>query len=106
LFSILPAEGIPNIVVIGVPDLKALERVLAKLKLNQIQHFAWTEPDYDLGMTAIATVPLDEKRKQCLMNYRLLKFAGGAEKSACDRTVDSGSNSPGLNSATNGVCLQ
>jgi hypothetical protein len=83
-----------------------MERVLAKLKANQIQHFAWTEPDYDMGMTAIVTIPLDEKRKQCLANYRLLKFAGVSGKPFSGDNQDSRTSSPEADSAMNGPCLQ
>jgi hypothetical protein len=66
-----PACDIPNIVTIGVPDLAALKRVQYKLVQNQIPHYAWTEPDFDLGFTSITTVPLDFNQKQILKNYRV-----------------------------------
>jgi hypothetical protein len=68
-----------------VPDERALNRVLEKLKQNQIQHFPWTEPDFDLGMTAIATCPLDEERKQVLSNYRLYHAGVDGRPSSGDK---------------------
>lgn len=75
LATLTRQESVPNIIAIGVPDKPALERVLAKLKANQIPHYAWHEPDYDYGFTSIATVPLTVEQKQVLENYRLWKHS-------------------------------
>lgn len=48
-----------------------MKRVQTKLVQNQIPHFAWEEPDFDLGFTSITTVPLDFEQKQVLKNYRV-----------------------------------
>lgn len=61
---------------VGVPHAAALGRVLAKLKQNQIPHFAWREPDHDFGFTAIATAPLTVSEKKVLSNYRLYNGEG------------------------------
>jgi len=74
--------SVPNIIVIGVPDVKALERVQLKLKSNSIKHYAWTEPDFDFGFTSIATVPLSVEEKSVLSGYRLLKFADTQDERA------------------------
>src|SRR5262249_50776154 len=71
-----PDVGIPNVVYIGVPNKQSLEKALKKLKDNQIPHYSWHEPDYDLGFTAIATTPLRGEKREVLSNYRLLKFTG------------------------------
>lgn len=57
--------------VVGVPDIKALERVKSKLVRHQIPHFNWVEPDYDLGFTSIATTPIRDDKRQFLRNYRV-----------------------------------
>ena len=44
-----------------------------KLADNAIDHVSWEEPDYDMGFTAIATVPLTGEQKLPLANYRLWK---------------------------------
>jgi hypothetical protein len=103
VFSIATLTGlefaIPNIITIGVPDKAALHRVVAKLQANQIPHYAWMEPDFDFGFTAIATTPLDAEQKQILMNYRLLKFkpenfnALGVPQGACSLSGDEGASS-------------
>lgn len=64
-------DGIPNLVVIGVPNQKALARVKAKLEAAAIAHFAWEEPDMDLGFTALATEPLAGEKRTILAHYRL-----------------------------------
>lgn len=61
----------PSIVLIGVPDKDALDRVIQKLKNNRIDFSAFHEPDYDLGLTAVATVPVTEEQRAILHNYRL-----------------------------------
>jgi hypothetical protein len=68
-----PDTGIPNLVTIGMPNLASIERVLRKLKSNQIPHYAWYEPDNDWGLTAIATAPLeaDSEQRKVLANYRV-----------------------------------
>ena len=61
----------PSIVLIGVPNKKALLRVIEKLKLNHIEFSVFDEPDDDLGLTAVATVPLTEAQRALLQNYKL-----------------------------------
>ena len=87
-----PSCEVPNIVTIGVPDLAALKRVQTKLVQNQIPHYAWVEPDLELGFTSITTVPLDYNQKQVLKNYRV--YRGGAAKVACRVNPDAPTNSP------------
>ncbi len=87
----------PNIILIGVPDRRALDRVQKKLALNSIPHYCWTEPDNNLGFTAIATIPLRPDEKIPLANYRLwrpvyspvaqLQSAPAAHKAAGDMVV-------------------
>ena len=67
----IPPNFIPNIVLIGLPDVAALYRAQQKLKAAEIDHCAWVEPDGDLGFTAIATVALDGAAREVLKNYRL-----------------------------------
>lgn len=71
--SIRPEEGVPNIVLIGVPDIAALKRVQAKLQAHQIPHYSWTEPDFDLGFTAITTAALREDKRQHLRRYQVYR---------------------------------
>jgi hypothetical protein len=61
----------PSIVLVGVPSQKALQRVIDKLALNRIEFVVFNEPDNDLGLTAVATVPLNEEQRAALQNYKL-----------------------------------
>ena len=61
----------PSIVLVGVPNKKALLKVIEKLKLNRIEFSVFDEPDHDLGITAVATVPLDAGQKEVLRKYKL-----------------------------------
>jgi hypothetical protein len=61
----------PSLVLIGVPDKKALHRVMRKLRLHHIEFSAFYEPDNDLGLTAVATVPLDDEQRVVLQQYKL-----------------------------------
>lgn len=63
--------GIPNIVMIGIPDLECLCRAESKLAAHFIPHVSWHEPDGDLGFTSIATIPISSEQKKVLSNYRL-----------------------------------
>lgn len=72
LYSIYPPEEqVPNMVAIGVRNKASLERALAIVKGNQIPHYAWSEPDNDLGFTSFATVPIDSEQKKIFEKYRL-----------------------------------
>ena len=61
----------PSLVLVGVPNTKALLKVIEKLKLNQIEFSVFDEPDDDLGLTAVATVPLNEEQRAILQKYKL-----------------------------------
>lgn len=72
LYSIYqPEEEVPNIIAIGVRNTASLNRVLGIIKDNQVPHYAWSEPDNDLGFTSIATIPIDSEQKKVFEKYRL-----------------------------------
>lgn len=73
MFSIyhLDSLNIPNIVLVGVPDVKALERVTKKLEQGQIPHYRYIEPDGNMGFTAITTAPISGEQREVLRNYRV-----------------------------------
>lgn len=60
---------IPNIVLIGVPDVDALEVARMELLKAEIKHWAWTEPDFGLGFTSITTVPISGEKRLALAHY-------------------------------------
>lgn len=64
---------IPYLVLIGVPDKNALFRVVQKLQTNDIGHQVFYEPDDNMGLSAVATVPLSQEQRKVLSNYRLWK---------------------------------
>jgi hypothetical protein len=69
----------PNIVVIGLPNVAALNRAVTKLKAANILHYAWHEPDFNFGFTAIATAPIEGKQREALANYRVYNFTAVAQ---------------------------
>lgn len=70
--SALPQSGeTPSIVLIGVPNQKALERVIKKLIDKNINFSDFHEPDHGIGLSAVATVPLTEEQRMVLHGYRL-----------------------------------
>lgn len=81
-------SGVPNIIVLGVPDVRSLERAAAKLREHAIPHYEWREPDFDFGFTSMATAPLDYKQRQVLSNYRVWNHARGPGQPACGLTAD------------------
>ena len=64
--------AIPSIVLIGVPNKKALERIIVKLRQNNIEHTPFFEPDWEMGLSAIATSPnLSYEQRAALRNYSI-----------------------------------
>jgi hypothetical protein len=64
--------AIPSIVLIGVPNKKALERVIYKLRTNNIEHTPFFEPDWEMGLSAVATTPnLSNEQRNALRNYAI-----------------------------------
>src|SRR5271168_3802485 len=61
----------PSCITIGVPDKTALFRVIEKLRANGIVHHVFYEPDFDMGLSAVATAPLEQSQRRVLSNYRL-----------------------------------
>lgn len=82
-------SAIPSIVLIGVPNKKALERVIQKLKKFDIAHTPFFEPDWDMGLSAIATTPnLSDEQRAALRNYSIWREP--AYKSTHEKNVEGG----------------
>lgn len=79
-------NSFPSVVVIGVPDKNALLRVISKLTTNNLQFQTFEEPDFDMGLSAVATVPLDETQRRVLGNYRLWKLENTTVKETYERS--------------------
>lgn len=58
-------------ILIGVPDRAGLAEAIRKISQWGHGYYAWFEPDFDLGLTAVATVPLDREAKKLFSNYAL-----------------------------------
>lgn len=56
---------------IGVSNVNSLHKVKKLMAENHIIHYAWTEPDNDLGFTSLATVPLDDEQRKVFAKYKL-----------------------------------
>jgi hypothetical protein len=61
----------PSCITIGVPDKTALFRVIEKLRAKGIDHQVFYEPDFGMGLSAVATAPLVQEQRRALSNYRL-----------------------------------
>jgi hypothetical protein len=85
------AEGIPNVIVIGVPHVAALKRVLHKLEAAAIPAESFTDPDLPVGITAVCTYPLAADDKVPLANYRLWQHSPAACKGS-GFNADGGAN--------------
>lgn len=72
-----PVEGVPSLVVVGVPHVGALGKVLTKVRNSHIQHYIFADPDTNYGPSAIATEPLNKEQKAVMANYRLWKHHSG-----------------------------
>ena len=62
---------VPYCIVIGVPDKNSLFRVVERLRAHGIGHRVFYEPDDNMGLSAVATVPLEQDQRRVLSNYRL-----------------------------------
>lgn len=86
-------QGMPSLVVIGVPHPRSLGKVVRKMAEHQIWHYLWTDPDTDYGPTALATYPLTVEQKTAMVDYRLWKYTpAGPGKPACGTNADPGTN--------------
>ena len=92
LAGIRAEQGTPNIVLIGMPNVKALRRVERKLETAGVPHYSWTEPDNDWGLTAIATAPLRGEQRNIMSNYRV--YAPVAQCSASASKAEDVGSSP------------
>ena len=64
----------PSVVIIGMPDKAALEATIERLNRYKIDHTAYYEPDFDMGLSAIATVPLTTaKQRKAMFIYNTWK---------------------------------
>lgn len=64
-------DEIPSCVVIGVPDKAALFRAIEKLRKYEIGHQVFYEPDFNMGLSAVATVPIEGAQRRALSNYQI-----------------------------------
>ena len=54
----------PSLVLIGVPNKEALEAIISRLQRYGIDHEAFNEPDNDMGLSAVATYPIQNKKQR------------------------------------------
>lgn len=87
-----PLEGIPNLVVIGLPHVGSLAKAVRKLKEAGIEAYVWNDTDTNYGPTAIATQPLPRAAKDLLKQYRLYAPGGNT---AAQAVPTSGLNADG-----------
>lgn len=80
-------DGIPNLIVVGLPHAAAVLKCIKKLFFHNIQHQTWHDPDTSYGITAIATVPLTPEEKVVLANYRLWSLPRSPEKDLVSATM-------------------
>ncbi len=63
--------NIDSIIVLGVKNKAQLEKAIAKLQDQGIEHAQFFEPDWDYGLTSIGTRPLKEQERHIMKGYRL-----------------------------------
>lgn len=61
----------PSIVLIQIPDKSSLEQELEYLRCIGIECASFYEPYQDTGLTAFATVPVTEDKRQIFKKYQL-----------------------------------
>ena len=73
--------GIPNLVLVGVADLEALHKVQKKLQESRIPHYAYNEPDDEMGFTAICTAAISGEQRTTLRHFKL--YREGTSQEVC-----------------------
>jgi hypothetical protein len=66
-------------VLIGLPNVKSLEKAAYYLRANNVPHVEWHEPDFDLGFTSIATAPIRGNEREIFKKYRVYNNASVAQ---------------------------
>lgn len=61
-----------KIVVVAAKSQVKLKSIIEEAASYEIQTVAFTEPDMDYQMTAVATEPLDDEKKKVFARYKLL----------------------------------
>jgi hypothetical protein len=85
--------AIPSIVLIGVPNKKALERVITKLKTFDIPHTPFYEPDWEMGLSAVATSPnISDYQRSQLLNYSIWREPNSQKSSTVRPKHNGGTN--------------
>lgn len=96
----------PKIIALdGGASAKSLARIGRKLNEMGINHFCYTDPDFSLGLAAIATVPVSPYFQEHIRQYRTWKLGEGTsivEEDSADvaqcRAPDSNQGAAGFNS--------
>lgn len=60
-----------NLILFEIKDEKELVATSYYLEHNGIEHYMFDEPDYDLGFTAIACVPVTGQQREIFSEFRL-----------------------------------
>jgi hypothetical protein len=95
-----PGPGIPNVVLLKpVDDVDELRGVLAKVQAGQLPHYAYQEPDFGFGFTALIALARTPEQRAVFRGYPTWKLAGGAGMPAHHLDVDPGTNSPVVSNA-------
>ena len=64
---------IPFTVLIGIPNAEWMRSVIKHLKNLNIDHVAFLDTDFDFGIAATVTVPLEDEQRESLRHYPLYK---------------------------------
>jgi len=63
----------PNLVFCMVPDSESLSQLSKKLKIREVDHRIFVEPDLDDKPTAIATRTVSGKERKLFSNFPLVR---------------------------------
>jgi len=66
-------DFIPYTVLIGLPNAVWMDSVIRHLKNLNIDHVAFLDTDFDFGVAATVTVPLEDDQRQALRHYPLYR---------------------------------
>lgn len=67
------SDGIPNMVLIGLPHEKSMKRALRYIESLGLAHFDWKDPDKGDELRAVAVGPVGPELKHLLTKYVLYR---------------------------------
>ena len=70
-------DKISHFCVFGVPDEKSIKNIKVGLDGLDVRSYEFFEPDFNIGISALATEPIIGKKRELFSDFKLLKMKRG-----------------------------